>query len=136
MIPAVPVRAADAAKADAKKTDAKSAPEPEAKVPDFVIPRTNGGYLSLKIDENSNFKLSFYDAKKKLMTPDVASASLRWTPVGKKQIMFVSLTPDEDGKSLVAARFIQKPWAFKLFIGLFAEGSNDPVENYIVDFSQ
>ena len=107
-----------------------------ATIPGLTIPRSNGGFLGLQIDDQSNFKLTFYNAQKKPVAPDVASATLRWVPHGKRGIDFVSLTPGEDGVSLTSPRFIQKPWMFHLFIALFAQGSNDPVENYTVDFSQ
>lgn len=124
------------AKQNSSDTGNKSADQPAAAISGLTIARDNGTFLGLQIDENNNFKLSFYDAKKKPMAPDVASATLHWTPPGKRGIEFVSLTPDSDGKSLTSPRFIPKPWSFHLFIALFAEGSNDPVENYVKDFNQ
>lgn len=115
-----------------KKSDDKA----ESKIPGLVIPRANGGFLGLEIDTNSHFKLSFYDAKKKPAAPDVSSATIRWTPAGKKGILFVGLGSGDDGTSLAASKFVQKPWAFKLTLLLFAQGNDNPVETYSVDFSQ
>lgn len=115
----------------------KAADQPALTIPGLTIPRASGGFLGLQIDDNSNFKLSFYDAHKKPTAPDMASATLHWTPLGKKEIIFVSLTPASDGVSLTSERFIQKPWSFKLYISLFAQStSSTAAENYIVDFSQ
>ena len=119
------------------QSPSNSAKAPAQTIPGLTIPRANGGFLGLQIDDSSNFKLSFYDAHKKPMAPDMASATLHWTPLGKKEIIFVSLTPASDGVSLTSERFIQKPWSFKLYISLFAQStSSTAAENYIVDFSQ
>ena len=79
--------------------------------------------------------MSFYDAKKKAMAPDLIRATLRWTPNYKPGVEFYVLGPG-DGKSLTAAKTVRPPYTFKLFISLFAEGTDDPVESYVVDFSQ
>ncbi|HTB81936.1 MAG TPA: hypothetical protein VK717_13715 [Opitutaceae bacterium] len=121
-----------------KPSDAEKTPDPkaDAKIPGLVIPRANGGFLGLQIDGNESFNLSFYDAKKKPTAPDVASGTIRWTPTGKKGILFVGLEPGSDGVSLSSPKIVQKPWAFKLTLLLFAQGSDNPVETYSVDFSQ
>jgi hypothetical protein len=117
-----------------KKSDDKT----ESKISGFVITRNNGGggFLGLEIDANSHFKLSFYDAKKKPAAPDVSSGTIRWTPAGKKGILFVGLGAGDDGVSLASSKFVQKPWAFKLTLLLFAQGNDNPVETYSVDLSQ
>ncbi|HZP61603.1 MAG TPA: hypothetical protein VFB27_14860 [Opitutaceae bacterium] len=134
LLASITVSALPAGAGNAAKGDAKSAAAPS--IPGSVVTRTNGGFLSLSIDENNNFRMLFFDAKRKPAAPDVASATLHWTPLGKKEIVFVSLTPGGDGMSLASPRFIQKPFSFKLYVSLFAQGSKDAVENYIVDFSQ
>ena len=49
----------------------------EPKIPGTVIPRANGTFLGLEV-VGGNFKLSFYDKKKKTMAPDITRASARW----------------------------------------------------------
>jgi hypothetical protein len=121
-----------------KPPDAEKTPDNKAaaNISGLVIPRANGGFLGLQLDDNGNFKLSFYDAKKKPTAPDVASGTIRWTPAGKKGILFVGLDQGSDGVSLASPKIVQKPWAFKLTLLLFAQGNDNPVETYSVDFSQ
>lgn len=124
--------------AKAAKGDEKAKKEePPAKIDGIEIPRGEKGYLGIQI-VNSTFKLSFYDAKKKPIAPDVARAALRWDPKYKVGEERVILNPDE--KSLTSPKNIRPPYNFKLFITLFkapAEGA-DPVatENYTIDFRQ
>jgi hypothetical protein len=113
----------------------KPADKVKHEIPGFTIARPNGGYLGLEIDDNSNFKLSFYDKDKTPVAPDVALATIRWHPNNVKVLEFFSLTPSGDGKCLTSPRAVRRPWVFKLAILLFAAGNNDPVESYSVDFS-
>src|SRR5438874_475662 len=84
---------------------------PEPKISGQTLTRLQGGFLGLEIDPNGNFKLSFYDAKKKHLAPDVTSATIRWTPAGKRGIEFALLTPSSDGTALACSKLIQKPWS-------------------------
>jgi hypothetical protein len=117
--------------AAAKKPDAKAKNE----IPGVTIPRTNGGFLGIQIDENSNFKLSFYDKDKAPVAADLSLATVRWHSSNTKSIAFVGLTPGCDGQCLTSPRVIHRPWTFNLTILLFAAGSNDPAESYTVDYS-
>lgn len=122
----------------AKKADDKAKKEePPAKIDGIEISRGAKGYMGIQI-VNSTFKLSFYDAKKKPIAPDVARATLRWDPKYKVGDERVVLNPSE--KALTSPKNIRPPYNFKLFITLFkepAEGA-DPVvsENYTIDFRQ
>ncbi|MDE3083599.1 MAG: hypothetical protein KGJ37_00075 [Verrucomicrobiota bacterium] len=119
------------AKSNATK---KPADKAEPKIPGFTIKRDNGGFLGLEIDDNTNFKLSFYDANKKPVAPDVARAALRWHQSFKIYDQRTVLNPSGDGKSMTSSYVVRRPWNFKLYIFLFVEGNETAVEHYIVDF--
>ena len=130
-----------AAEATTKATAAKGAAdkkakkeEPPAKIEGMEIARGAKGFLGLQI-VGGTFRMAFYDAKKKPMTPDVVRATLRWTPNYKPGKEFYVLDSN-DGKALVGPRIVPPPYRFKLFISLFVEGVNDPVESFVVDFLQ
>ena len=46
------------------------------------------------------------------------------------------LNPNSDGTALTSGTFVRPPLVFKLYLALFAEGSDDAVENYVIDFRQ
>ncbi|MGA3007516.1 MAG: hypothetical protein ABSE59_06455 [Opitutaceae bacterium] len=104
---------------------------------DKKIGEKGDGFLGLEVDGNGNFKLTFYDKDKKPIAPDVATASIRWLPLGKKGILYTLLTPSGDGQSLLSPKAIEKPWTFTLSVLLFASGdASAPVESYSVDYSE
>jgi hypothetical protein len=110
--------------------------EKEPVIPGIVIPRTNGGYLGLTL-ENSNFKLSFYDAKKKPAKADVVRATARWQAQYKALDERAVLNPTPDGMALVSNKFVRPPYVFKLYLTLFkggGEGEETTAEPYLVDF--
>lgn len=133
-----------AATAPEVKTGAKDATKkvepakkPEAQVKGIAIARPNGGFLGLELIE-STYKLTFYNAQKLPVAPDVARALLRWSPKGKVTQERYMLNPGEDGKSLSSGRPVRPPYAFKLYITLIkdATSENPPVEpeTYTIDF--
>ena len=116
--------------------------EEEPVIPGIVIPRTNGGYLGLTL-ENSNFKLSFYDAKKKPDTVDVARATARWPVHYKTTEERTVLNPTPDNLALIANKFVRPPYVFKLYLTLLKgeEGTAEDsaaasAESYTIDFQQ
>ena len=125
-------------KSEAKKADAKAKKkeEPPARIAGMEIARGAKGFLGLELVEGT-FKLSFYDAKKKPMAPDVARAALRWDvkyKVGQERSV---LNPSGDGKSLSSPKTVRPPYAFKLFITLLkeaVEGEDAAGESFTVDF--
>jgi hypothetical protein len=145
---AVPLTAQDAAAGSPpnsvapKKTSAIKGPaaaqppvEPEPQIAGITIARTKGGFLGILV-ENGNFKLSFYDAKKKPTQVDVARATARWPVKYKLGDERTVLNPAGDGMTLTSGTFVRPPLVFKLYLALFAEGSDDAVENYVIDFRQ
>ncbi len=136
VLPATPAK--DAAKKEAPKAAPKAPAKKDeiGKIDGQEIPR-GGGFLGLQI-VNGNFKLTFYDAKKKPTAPDVARAALRWDAKYKVGNERVVLLPAGDGKSMTAAKAIRPPYMFKLFITLIKEGADEsaPGETLVVDFRQ
>lgn len=121
---------------DPKAAAAKGAKkdEPPPKIEGMEIARGAKGFLGLQVVDGS-FKLSFYDAKKKPLAPDVSRAVLRWTPTYQKAPEIFILGPG-DGKALTVAKTVRPPYNFKLFMSLFVEGVDDPTESFVVDFRQ
>ena len=126
----------------AAKPDAKPAPKKVddiGKIDGMEIAR-GGGVMGLQI-VNGTFKLSFYDAKKKPVAPDVVRAAFRWNVNYQKQPERTILNPGGDN-SLVSEKTVKPPYNFKLFITLFKEAgagyeaTDVGAENLTVDFSQ
>ena len=129
---------AAAKKDDAKSAAAKKTPTPTAKKEDppavvegVAIVRPNGGFLGLRV-VNNNFVLSFYDAKKKKIDPDVTRAAVRW-PV-KYQPGDEHAVLNLSGKTLTSAKVVKPPLVFKVYLGLYNEGSDKAVESYTIDY--
>ncbi len=110
-----------------------AAEEAAPTLPGTVVQRKNGTFLSVTI-ENTAFKVTFYDAKKKPMDPDVARAAARWDPKNKIGREHRVLNLSDDGKSLVSP-VIRPPYNFKLFLVLLSE-EGEAVENFVIDFRE
>jgi hypothetical protein len=113
------------------KKDVKK-PEPEPKILGTTIARPNGTFLGLEV-VGGIFKLSFYDAKKKPVAPDVTRASARWpnrrTTLGEDRTV---LNPGD--KALVGSKPVLPPYTFIVRLTLL-QGEGDEakvVENYTV----
>lgn len=130
----------------AKETPAKKeAPKAAAKAPakkdeigkiDGVEIARGGKFLGLQV-VNGNFKLTFYDAKKKPTTPDAVRAALRWDAKYKVGDERVVLLPSGDGKSFTGAKAIRPPYNFKVFVTLIKDGADEAAaETLVVDFRQ
>jgi hypothetical protein len=119
---------------DAKKApgSAKKKEEPPAKVDGIAISRANGGFLGLQI-LNNNFLLTFYDAKKKKVAPDVARAVLRW-PVKYQPGPERTVLNPSGPYSLGSGKTVRPPFVFAVHISLMVEGKDDPVEDYTVEY--
>ena len=104
------------------------------KIIGIPISRPNGTFLGIEI-KDGNFKLTFYNAKKKPIPADVARAVLRW-PVHYQpnQELAILTTPVSDGTALTSEKAVRAPHDFKLYISLFAEGAESALESYVIDF--
>jgi hypothetical protein len=124
----------------AKTTDPKAATvkkevkkEELPKIPGTEIPRPNGTFLGLEV-VGGNFKLTFYDKKKKPMTVDVTRATARWpnprSPGDNRTVL------NGSGTALVGQKPVLPPFNFNVFLTLLkGEGEEaKAVENYTVAF--
>lgn len=105
----------------------------EPKIPGVTIPRANGTFLGLEV-VGGNFKLSFYDAKKKPIAPDVTRATARWpNPRGPGDNRAVL---NSSGNALVGNKPVLPPLIFNVYITLL-DGEGDEakaVETLVVPF--
>ena len=118
-------------KTPVKKDDKKPAPEP--KIPGQTIARPNGTLLGLEV-VGGNFKLSFYDQKKKPMAIDVTRATARWPNDRGRGDLRAVLNPS--GKALVGSKPVKPPYNFTVYLTLL-RGEGDEakaVENYVIAF--
>ena len=120
-----------AAPADAKK-DAKKKEDEIGKIDGMEIARGTG-FMGLQV-VNGTFKLSFFDAKKKPVAPDVTSAAFRWTVPYQKAPERTILSLGD--KALVSDKTVKPPYSFKLFVTLFKGEGEENAENLTIDFSQ
>src|SRR3954466_1035902 len=105
-----PAAKTPAAKSGAEKSGKKE--EPPAKIEGMEIARSEGGgFMGLQIVD-TNFRLAFYDAKKKPVAADVTRAVLRWNPNYQKSEERVVLERSGDGKYLTSPRTIRPPHNF------------------------
>ena len=126
--PAAPVKATVKAKPEAKKV------VEEPKIPGVTIARANGTFLGLEV-VGANFKLSFYDAKKKPAAVDVTRATARWpNPRSVTGPNRAVLNPS--GNALVGNKPVLPPLNFTVNITLLqGEGEEGKVvENFNVPF--
>lgn len=121
----------------AAKREAPKAAEP-AKIEGIEVARGAAGFLGVAMVGNT-FKITFYDAKKKPISADVARAVLRWDPKYKVGSERVVLNRTEDGKALASSRNIRPPHVFKLYITLIkdageGEAAEGAGETHVIDF--
>ncbi len=115
------------------KVEAKKQPE-EPKIPGVTIARSNGTFLGLEV-VGGNFKLSFYDAKKKPASVDVTRATARWpNPRSVTGPNHAVLNPS--GNALVGNKTVLPPLNFTVFITLLQGEGDDAqtVESFSVPF--
>lgn len=124
---------------EAKPAPGKAAPtvkkeEPLPKIPGTEIARPNGTFLGLEV-ASGNFKLTFYDKKKKPMAVDVTRATARWpnprSPGDNRTVL------NGSGTALVGAKPVLPPFNFTVYLTLL-KGEGDEakaVETYVVPFS-
>ena len=129
---ATSARAADKTKAD----QGKAADDEMGVIEGMTIPRSgHPGFLGLQV-VGGNFKLSFYDEKKKPVDADFSRALLRWPVRYQPADMRTMLNVAGDGKSLTSGTFVRPPYGFQLFITLLGKDDADKTESYSVNFQQ
>jgi hypothetical protein len=120
-----------AAGADEKAGGGKEA----AKIEGVTIERPNGTFLGLQIKDN-NFVLTFYNKKKEKMAPDVTRATVRWPVKYQPNDERTVLNPGGDEFSLSSPRTVRPPHNFKVYLLLFVDGNDDPVESYNLSYRE
>ena len=128
--PATPAPAKPGAKKDEKKK------EEEPKIPGVTVNRPNGTFLGLEV-VGGQFKLTFYDKKKKPMAIDVTRANARWP--NRKTVLpaeFRTVLNPSGPNSLTGSKPVLPPFGFTVFLTLLrGEGdATQAVENYQVPF--
>ena len=126
----VPLMAQTAPKPKPEATKKEQA-EPEPKIEGITIARKDGRFLGLTV-EGVQFKLRFYDAKKKPETADAARASARWSPINVKAEQRAVLNPADGGKALVSPGVVRPPLTFRVFFTLFS-ASDEVIETFVVE---
>lgn len=134
LAPAAPAAGAKGDAKAAKKDDKKKKEDPPAKI-DGVVAAHGTGFIGIQI-VGGQFKIGFYDAKKKPVPPDVASAVLRWKVNYMPELEHVLLTPGGGTNSLTSGKVIRQPYSFRLTVLLLKSDDDENPETLQVDFSQ
>jgi hypothetical protein len=106
----------------------------EGTIQGIPIKRAAGGWLGLEL-KDSNFILTFYNAKKKPVAADRPSAVVWWSVHYQPNAERTELTGGGSPSVLASSYYVKEPHSFKLHMTLLETGSTD-VETYVVDFSE
>jgi hypothetical protein len=123
------------AKATGAKDKKVTKEQPLPKIPGAEIARANGTFLGLEVVDGQ-FKLTFYDKKKKPMAIDITRANARW-PNKKSATAGDNRTVlNGSGTALIGQKPVVPPFAFNVYLTLL-QGDGDEakaVESYVVPF--
>lgn len=114
-------------------TDKTPVKKKEIVLPGVTIARPNGTFLSLEV-VNAQFKLSFYDAKKKPAAIDVTRATARWPNTRSAIKAWNRAVLNPSGTSLIGSQPVLPPYVFNVYLTLLqGDGDNAKVvESYTV----
>jgi hypothetical protein len=99
----------------------------------ILIPRNNGGFTNLKID-GGKFTMTFFDANKKAIAPDVTHATVKYRK-GKSNHRHLLVAVG--GKSLQAPTPVDRPYIVNgMHVVLFDDNEDTAAEAYTVNFKQ
>lgn len=114
-------------------TQAWGEPEvPKAESGGVMIERANGGVLQLVIETN-HIIFHFFDDHMNQLPPDVDRITVRiHTPATPQR--FTVAIPYEGVNGLRAPLVIRPPHIFTGYLALMRNGSDEPVETFIVDY--
>lgn len=100
----------------------------------LLIPRSTGGFINLKV-EGGRFVMTFFDADKKAVAPNVPQATVRYRKFKADQRFLLSRS--DDGKSLRSPLPVDRPYIFNTMrIVLFDAAEDTPAETYVKNFRQ
>lgn len=108
--------------------------EEAPKIEGLTIARANGTFLGLQV-VNGNFVLTFYGKDKKKAKVDVVRATLRW-PVKYQPTDERTVLNPGGPNTLTSSKVVKPPLNFKVYLGLFVEGSDAAAESYVVDYRE
>ncbi len=136
-VPAVNIKSADDKTVTGKPGVTTKTLKPAAlpKIPGMEIPRPNGTLLGLEV-VGSQFKLSFYDKKHKLMAVDVTRATARWPNTRSSVKAWNRSVLNGSGTYLYGSTPVLPPLIFNVHLTLL-KGDGDEakaVEEYDVAF--
>ena len=106
----------------------------EDKIKGQAVQRDNGHWMGVDVSSGT-FAINFYSDHKKAEKTDFVRAVLHWPVHYQPNEERTLLTANADG-ALVSAKPVRAPHTFKLYIALFVDGKDDPVEQYVVDYAQ
>jgi hypothetical protein len=96
-------------------------------------PRPNGGWIGVEI-KGGNFRLTFYNEKKKPVAADCSSAIFRWAVHYQPNDERTELLPTDDPSVFSSEYPVRAPYVFhKLHITLIFTGRSD-VEAHNIDY--
>jgi len=85
--------------------------------------------------KDSNFVLTFYNAKKKPVAADASSAVLWWPVHYQPNPERTELVPTDSPSVFASSYTVKTPHAFLLHITLLFAGKADATESYVINFS-
>jgi|HubBroStandDraft_1064217.scaffolds.fasta_scaffold263822_2 hypothetical protein len=111
------------------------ADDKEGTIAGTAIKRDHGGWLGLEL-RDGNFRLTFYNDKKKPIAADRTSAVFRWPVHYQPNDERTELVGSDDPDVLASPYPVKPPYAFKLHIALLGGDQKDgDVEAYTINFS-
>ncbi len=105
---------------------------PEMELCGVLIEREYGGVLQLALDTN-HIIFHFFDDQMNPLPPDVDRITVRLQSSTEKQRFTVAI-PYEGVNGLRAPLFIRPPHIFTFRLALMRNGSDQPIETYVVDY--
>jgi hypothetical protein len=109
--------------------------EKEGTISGIPVQRPQGGWLGVEVKDH-NFRITFYDDKKKPVPADVSSAVLWWPVHYQPNAERTQLLPTYDPAVLASGYAVKAPLTFKLHITLLTDSKPDAAEIYVIDFHE
>jgi hypothetical protein len=85
--------------------------------------------------KDSNFVMTFYNAKKKPVAADASSAVLWWPVHYQPNPERTELVPTDSASVFASSYTVKPPYSFLLHVTLLFTGKPDLTESYVINFS-
>jgi hypothetical protein len=113
----------------------KDKDDEEGTIAGTPIKRSQGdGWLGLELND-STFKVTFYNAKKKPIPADASSIAMRWTVHYQPNDERTLLVPSGDPAVMTSPYYVRAPHSFPLHIVLLFDGKPGASEGYDLTYS-